>query len=289
MTLRHGSADRRLAPATALALFVLGPALAVGLAGDDARSMEKVAAAWRAEAGHQFRRAHEQFQRAGESREARFGRAVTLLNVQPKTRDNIEAAAEAFRALHAQTPDDEVGVAARYFLARVEQMHRYQPKPDRAMAHFAALFAEHPNHFYGQLALVKWGMLRLYDPANTEADRADLLDELEAKGRRLNHEDARRSFHMMMADAICRFERSDERAMEHLLVVDELGVMTRTAEADLYVRIGELARLAGRLDLARRYYRRMLERFPRDTRGYMVRERLEQMGGGNAAATGGQP
>jgi len=232
---------------------------------------------WRLEMQSQFREAHETFAAAADSRDVRFARAMTLLNVQPKTRGNIDEAASALQALAAEDSRDDIGVAAKYFLGRIEEAHRYEPDVQRALEIYTELIREHPEHYYGQMALVKWGVLRLYDPAG-DAGRRAVLDELRAVGKRLTHRDAQRAFHMMLADAICRFELSDALALEHLLAAARLGAATRMAEADLYVRVGELARIEGKTDLAAEYYRRMLERFPRDTRAYMIRQRLRDLG-----------
>ncbi len=256
----------------AIAAFVVAAGLSIALAGQGDATDSAVRRAWRLEAKFQFREAHGVIEQAGDSRPARFARAMTLLNVPPKTQDNIAWAADLLADL-AQQPDD-IGISAKYFLARIEQAHRYQPNVDRALALYEELIDRHLDHYFGQMALVKWAIVKLYDPRLDQAEREALFDRVEAMGAKLTRDDPRRSFAQVLADAMCRFEQPDARALKHLLVVDELGAMTRTSEADLYVRIGELARLSGQTELARRYYRRMLEQFPRDIRVFMVRQRL---------------
>ncbi len=287
MTGRRRTGRRSRARAlTAVSAVLVGAAISACLAGDAPDARSAVQHGWREMSRLQFRRAHEALQTTGPMREARFARAMALLNVQPKTRTNIDAADDALRTLTAEDGDDEWGVAAQYFLARIEQVHRYEPDRTRALEMYARLKNEHPDHYYGQMAAVKWAILRIYDPDGDAASRAGVLDELEPLGEILTDDDAARSFHLVMADAYCRFELSNARPIEHLLAVDRLGIATRRSEADLYVRIGELARLEGRTDLAREYYRRLLEGFPRDARAYMVRQRLKELDDAAAPSTG---
>jgi hypothetical protein len=72
------------------------------------------------------------------------------------------------------------------------------------------------------MALVKAGMIRLYDP-DEDVDRRAVLAELEAAGHRLTHQDPKRDFHLMLAAAIGRFELGDEEALEHLLAAAQAG------------------------------------------------------------------
>jgi hypothetical protein len=74
---------------------------------------------WEAQSRLRFREALDAFDQAGPSRAARFGRAMALLNVQPKTQENIEQAATILDALAAEDGDDEFGIAGAYFRARI--------------------------------------------------------------------------------------------------------------------------------------------------------------------------
>ena len=47
--------------------------------------------------------------------------------------------------------------------------------------------------------------------------------------------------------------------------------------ASIYVRIGETARQLGKYELAEKYYRIFLERFPRELRTTIIRDRIAEI------------
>ena len=280
---RSPAGSRRLrrgvaAVSVGLAAVVLAVAVAVVAVAANPASDQIVGRGWEALSRLLFREAHDHFTAAQPTREARYGQAMALINLQPKTRDNVATAIVMLRELIADDPDDPTGIAARYFLARTQQLHPFETDVDRALELFDQLIADHPHHYLGEMALVKSGMLRLYAPEAGDR-RAELFVALEAAGAKLGHDDAIRDFHLMMADAAGRRGLGQAAALEHLLIVLEVGVATRNLEADLHVRIGELARLTDRPALAAEHYRALLEKFPRDARRYMIEQRLDQVAG----------
>jgi tetratricopeptide (TPR) repeat protein len=232
--------------------LVIGVIATAGALADDA--------AWRDAARLLVDDAHRQFVARGD----RLGEAIALLNVQPKTSGNIERAAELLDRLRGA---DEIGIAATYYLARLEQIHRFRPNPQRALALYAELFRQHPHHPLAQSGVVKAALMRLY---GGDADFA----EIEASGRQLTIPEAVRDFHLALADAAGRLNLPAEKQLEHLLVVERVGVAKRKTAADLYVRIAELARESGRAELARQFYGKFLAEFPNDQRVRLVKERL---------------
>lgn len=227
-------------------------------AGDD------LAEAWLKAARMLPAEAHREFAAAAESREVLLGRAVTLLNVPPVTPGNLERAARWLESLRG---DDEVGIAATYFLARLEQVHRMPPNPERALRLYEELYHRHPQHPLAQMGWVKAAIWRVYEPGTDFA-------ALERSGEGLTDPQAVRDFHLAMADAAGRLRLPAEKQLEHLLAVDRVGVAKRKTAGDVWVRIAELAREAGQMELAREYARRFLAEFPNDQRAHLVRERL---------------
>ena len=224
------------------------------------------------EAADQF----DEIARRGGLREAQLGLAVTLINCQPLTQGNVDRAAGILESLRSADDDDQTGIAAAYYLARVEQVHRFQPDPARALTLYDELAARHPSHRLGQMALVKAGMIRLFQVRPIE-EQLRLFDRIAAGGKALTDPDARRDFHLMLADAATMMQLSDERALEHLIEADRAGLAKRKTAGDVWVRIGELARKLHRTDLAATYYRRFAEEFPRDERTLLVRQRLGEL------------
>lgn len=208
------------------------------------------------------------------TRETRFGEAVTLLNVQPKTAANIDRAASIFSALRAENPGDDLGIASAYLLARIEQIHRLQPDLARALALFDELAAAHPDHPDGQRAMVKALLLRLYEPT-TRAEKHRRLREADALAARLDSPALRSEYHQMMATAGARFGMPDEWRLPHLLAADELGIVRLAERRNNLLAIAETARRAGEREIALRYYARFVAEALRDEKRAYAQQRYE--------------
>lgn len=231
--------------------------------------------AWEQAALGLFKDAHAAFaQRADTDREARFGQAVTLLNLQPKTDANLDRAAALLESVAAADPADDLGINARYFAARVAHIHRATPDEASALARYRQLAALDSPHPLAQRALVQIALLELFQP-NVAADDVRLrFDPLAARGATLTDASARRDFNLVLGDAALRFGLGDALALDHLLAADDAGIARVNTRQDAWLRIAELARRVGRTAVAVAYYRRFLADFPRDARRLMVKERL---------------
>lgn len=215
-------------------------------------------------------------------REARFGRAVMLLGVQPKTGANLAESRALFSALRTEKSDDETGIAALYYLARLAQLHEAKPNLAEARARFRELAQKHAAHFFGQLAGLKLAVLALYD-SDSAASPAARLAEAEAWGKGITIPSIAGDFHWLMAEGILRFSTDHAPAIEHLLVMERIGSAVRDqTRSNLFVTLGELARVSGRRELAARSYRQFLEAFPRDARSGTIRRRLAEVEGGKS-------
>lgn len=230
-------------------------------------------------------RAFAEIEAAGtaDRRESRFGRAVMLLNVQPKTEGNVEESRALLTAVRAEKPDDDIGIGALYYLARLAHYHGRNPDEAAARSLYEELIARHPDHAYGQLARLKLVTLVLYE-TETATPAAQRLIAAEALGAPLTDSSARSDFHLAMADAWLRFQADEQRALDHLRAADATGRLVRgSVRSGVFVQAGELARRLGQRELAISYYRRFLADFPRDTRAWTIRGRLADL-----AREGGQ-
>jgi tetratricopeptide (TPR) repeat protein len=229
---------------------------------------------WEALADLAFVEAREAFARGDpDDRRTRFGRALAVLNARPKTRETIEAARRDFAWVSGRNPSDDLGIRARYFLGRIAQLHQYDADWEKAARIYARLVEEHPAHPFAQLAAVKLVLVRLYDASPAE-DKASRFAELEALAPRITHPLAHMAFHYALGAAHLAVGGSEEAALGHLITAAEAGISQARTRATVYVRIGELARLQGRSEIARAYYRRFLAEFPRESRVSLIRERL---------------
>ena len=201
---------------------------------------------------------------------------MLLLNVQPKTQANIQESIEIFDKLIAQNPDDDTGVSARYFLARVYHIHAFTPDLPKAEKLYRDLFDTHPETFYGQLALVKYSLLCMYSCADFE-NLPQRLAELEPLGAKLTNPPMIRDFNQVLGDAYQRFKISDEKAMEHLLVAESVGYQSYRARADITMVIAQLAERLGKRSLAIEQYEIFARTFARDDRAFTAEQRLDAL------------
>lgn len=207
--------------------------------------------------------------------DALFGLAVNLLNRQPKTAGNIERSRRILQEIQYREATSDLGIAARYFLGRIAQLHLQKPDIHLAIKHFRFLVENHPEHFWGQVAATKYGFLRLYRVMPKEERRA-LFIELETLAEGLSSLFLRSNFHFMLGTAAVRFRMLPERALDHFIQAEKLGLIKGRARTDGLLRIGELARKLGHWEVAEKYYRRYLDEFRRDPPRDLVSDRLEE-------------
>lgn len=222
-----------------------------------------------------FEDAHADFAaQTTKNRETRFGEAVTLINVQPKTDGNLDRAAALLTAIMEEDSSDSLGVSARYYLARIAQIHRANPDNATALRLYRELSEISSPHPLAQRAVVQLALMELFEPRLAPAEVRARFDRLAARGATLTEPSAVRDFNLVMGDAALRFNLGDGTALDHLLAADRSGIARATSQRDTWIRIAELGRRTGRNDVAITYYQRFLEKFLRDSRRRMVTERL---------------
>lgn len=215
--------------------------------------------------------------RGGEAqtRDARLGRAIALLDLQPVDAAQLGEARGLLRGL-AENGADECAAAARFFLGRIAQHHQPVPDPAEAARQYRLLLAQQPQSPWAQSALARLALLEIYElapadrPATRIARAAALLDLAKLPS-------AQSDLHYLLANATLFFQLPAAGALPHLLAAERLGCLDWPTRIDVLVQIAELSRLAGDRTQATRFYRIFLTENPRDLRVYVVRERLAEL------------
>ena len=230
---------------------------------------------WKRVAEYSFNQARDSFAEeiaAGRgTRSINLGKAVALLNAQPKTQRNLFAAIDILEGLTHSNENDEVHIIANYLMARVYQWHLPQADPAAAERIYRTLIENRSEHFLSQQAIVKLAAMEIYRN-KPDARPESRIAEAETFQAQLSDPVATRDYHLLLARAYLFFELSEERALEHLLRANATGKITET-RADVLVSIGELAfelEDYGRADEA---YAEFVETYPRDTRTPFIREK----------------
>ncbi len=203
-----------------------------------------------------------------------FTKALALLNKQPKTQRNTEAAAREFELIRRNAPGSGPGIASLYFLGRISEVHRRPFDYEQALKYYTQLFEQFPGSFFGQLALHRRAMIHLYDPDLIETERQTLFFEIESLGERMPNRHLHSSFHFLMGRASQRIGLPPEVSLKHYHECAQLGVAAENFRGNVFVIVGVLAEELGRDDLALEYFKRFLREYGRDSRVTMVRERL---------------
>lgn len=207
-------------------------------------------------------------------------RALALINAPPRTSAKRAEAEGLLRAAY-EGGDERVAPVAGYYLARLR----------RGTAEEAALLADvrrrWPAHPLAELGVVKAGMARVYAAPDETARRA-VLDGLEEEVTGLTNAMAKRELHAFIGHAALLTGGDERRALRHLVAAVKAGVPESSMRFRGYViRIAELARSLGEVELAREYYERFQRQFPRDDRQQVVKERLAELADMPSSGKGG--
>ncbi|MCC6415509.1 MAG: tetratricopeptide repeat protein [Opitutaceae bacterium] len=233
---------------------------------------------WQALAAYQAKRALGHFESAQAdanppaAREARFGRAVALLDKQPITPSQLEEARRGFAEL-AENGTDDFAQGARFFLGRIAQHHMVEPDVVEASRQFRRLITEHTDSVWAQTALSRLALLEIYamNPEMLPAERIAAAEKLLMRARTPT---AQCELHYVIANAVFFFRLPDADALPHLLAAERTGRLGWNGCREVLVQIAELSRLAGNAAQAAEYYQQFLQENPRDQRHYIVKERL---------------
>lgn len=202
--------------------------------------------------------------------------ALVLLQSQPRTtRKILEAEALLERAWNGG--EGELAPIAGYTRARIPQIHREIPDPAEAMSRFEELSARFPRHPLAEMGRVKHASLYL----SLSSDRGELrqrIAELAETVGEYTDSTARRDLHSLLGHALLLAEIDAGGALRHLLAAFEEGIPESSVRYRGYlVRIAELARVEGETVIARAFYEKFLDAFPRDDRRLIITKRLEAL------------
>lgn len=210
-------------------------------------------------------------------REARFGHAVALLDIQPVSSAALDEARRTFADL-ADSGTDDAAQGGRFFLGRIAQQHLQQPDPEEAARQYRRLIAEHPGSTWAESAVTRLTLLEIYalNPQTPPAERLAGTEKLLAAARTPS---AQSDVHYAIANAIFFYRLPAAGALPHLLAAEQLGRLDWPTRIEVLVQIAELSRLAGDRAQAAKYYKTFLQENPRDLRAFVVRQRLAELGG----------
>ena len=202
-----------------------------------------------------------------------LGRALSLVAQGNPIPDRIDKAETGLAAL-ASGPSADIAEAALFFLGRLESIHRDPPDAVRAAAILRALIRRDPGSVWAQAAVPRLAILILYTPAGPADPRARLA-QAGALRSLARTPSVNAALQVVVADAVFHWRLPPTEALPCLLEAERSGGLDPLTRSDVLVQLGELSRMAGKPADAGRFYRAFLAEYPRDSRNYPVRRRLE--------------
>jgi tetratricopeptide (TPR) repeat protein len=210
------------------------------------------------------------------AREARLGKTLALISTS-RTTKNIAETRRQLESLRSEDPDDDPGIAASYYLARLSQHDSQAPDPQVAIATYRRLLSLHPGHPIAELSAAKLAILLLYDDS-TPTELTARIDELYALILTLQQSSSQRDTRLILAEALLRLNHDHARAYPLIVYCIERELIRRPKRLQsLLLQAGESARKLGYLNEAAHYYSRYVEEFPRNNRADEVRRRLNAL------------
>jgi hypothetical protein len=214
-------------------------------------------------------------------RERKLGEAVTLLNTQPRTVENINRAAALLGELEAEKLDDNADAFARFFLGRIAEMHRTPADLAKARAIYIDLLQAKPGSPLAEYVASKVVLIDLY--ANIPMEEfVHRIDQLETLLPLLRTPQGRREFHANIGIACEELHGPRDKLLAHLIAADKEGFTQWQTESLVWILIADAAEKSGDKETAIRYCEKFAAKYQRDNRCYTVVRKLQHLAGGQS-------
>jgi tetratricopeptide (TPR) repeat protein len=210
------------------------------------------------------------------SQESAYGLALSLLNLQPKTNRNIERAQELLRGLAARGKTDDIVINARYFLARIDQVHLAQVDPEAAIEAYRRLLEDFPDQPLAEKAVPKLAsILLIRDLPNDEWEVH--FDEVSALLDQLTISSNRAATQLVLIEALLRIKTDHIRALPILVdLLDSNPELRADLRRDFVVQAIDSARALGEDRIAADFAARFLKDYAYDPRAGTIQTYLEE-------------
>lgn len=269
------SRTNRSATAICVTVAGLGIAAAVG-AGEQADVAATLAQAVRAIIRHDFDSGYTHFHSVAMHAEqgsetwaqAVFGQAVCAHQASPATRERVDEAARLYELLFSSSPDSKYAAPAMIALARLHELRDYSgdvADDDAARRLYQAVLDSWPDHEIAHEAMLRLADSHIRDFEN-ESSVAMGIQMLEQW--LVQHPDN------PLAWVYCEYLGEVQMtrgnlalALSYLLRADELGLHA-VRVGYMYWLMGQLGEEVGRMDVAIKYYRKLVIESPRGGRSY---------------------
>lgn len=214
--------------------------------------------------------------------QARYGQAVTWDTRQPVSSQQDDLARELYQQIMAENPAHDMAAWSSLALARMSHLVPVGEEPDypKVREAYQQVIERYPRHLAGQEALIyqQATLIQSLDPEQTGRAIARLQQFLQEQP------DARfaSAAYNLLAQGYETLGRHDEQLEARQREIATLEVdPSSPAASDFSWRYWQLATtaefLAGRFDVARVYYQKLIDEYPQDFRKFGARQALQRM------------
>ncbi len=233
------------------------------LVGSDALAQDEERPLWEQEAMLLYSESSSDFTRLrmlGQKnpRLAAYTRALEILHGARQTEDELAPYLEAqnqFRLLVAEIDDDPVGLASHYYLARIAQSNPVELDLQAAKQLYLDLFEAHPDHFFGQMAFIKFATIEIYDePEGHQRSAAQRLAAIEKQVPAITFPDMARNLRRILGEGYHALGVDPRKAFEHLDAACAMGQPVASIRAETLESLAEVAQAIGETERALRAY-----------------------------------
>lgn len=209
------------------------------------------------------------------SQESAYGLALCLLNLQPKTTGNIDRAQGLLQELATDGDTDATKINARYFLARIDQVHRNEVDRGAAIEAYRRLLEDFPDQSLAEKAVPKLASALLIQDLPDEVWESH-FDEVSAHYDRLTIQSIRAATELVMIEALLRIKTDHARALPLLVnLLDTNPDLRADLRRDFVVQAIDSARALGKDRIAETYAIIFLEDYAYDPRAGAIQAWLE--------------
>lgn len=210
---------------------------------------------------------------------ALYTRALEILHgrVEADGEEPHVAAQRYLNMLVADDDSDAISLASRYYLARIALTSPARQDVEAAKQLYYDLYKAHSDRFFGQMALVKYATLEIYDDDGSGTEVFERIQKLEPLAARVTVPELRRNFHQILGEAYASFQLDSRMAYHHLEKAYEMGIPVPSIRVDVLVRLAELGDELGQLEQSLRAYDELLLLAPRHERAGEFSQRAREL------------
>jgi hypothetical protein len=202
---------------------------------------------------------------------AQLATALALLGNPNRQTTEVERAGDILRALAAGSGNGETAFAAAYWEARRLQWYAASPDVLGAIERYRQLYAAHPESYYGQLALLKSIVPRLYLTSDQASIRRE-ANEIALLLPSLTFPEIRRNAHLSLGDVLDRLNADPQLCFEQYRLAAAENFTSGPAGADVLARLVTQARDTGHFEEAIITAKRFSQEHAFDRRAFELSE-----------------